>query len=143
MTHSSTTVIKDICFTSEYTYAYTLTYMYAHITKFHKTTLTLITFIILYYFFPFPFFKFKGWSWLHWFHVNSYKPQSGKHWSEGNLTLDNKGQADPNPVPRSPTISWPCFRSHLEEVKGSAHKDPGPCSSELRLNNYLRISLLI
>lgn len=141
MTHSSTTVIKT-CFTPEYTYAYTLTHMYAHITKFHKTTLILITFITLYYFFPFPFFK--GWSWLHWFHVNSYKPQSGKHWSEGNLTLDYKGQADPNPVPRSPTIPRPCFRSHLEEVKGSAYKDPSPCPNKLRLlNTYLGISLLI
>lgn len=81
-------------------------------------------FPILYYFFPFPFFKL--WSWPNRFHVNSYKPQCGKHWSEGNLTLAYKGQADPNLVPRRPRIPQPCLKSHLEEIKGSAHTDPGP-----------------
>jgi len=60
--------------------------------------------------------------------VNSYKPQSGKHWSEDNLTLGYKGQADQNPVPRSPTIPWLMLQEPSRGGKRVSTQRPRPLS---------------
>lgn len=60
--------------------------MYAYGTKLHKRIFVLIMFAILYYSSPFHLDTGHG----HLTYINSYNPESGKQWCEGNLTLGDR-----------------------------------------------------